>query len=132
MHHLHFHECPHPYLQRLEDQLNDQVDIHHTELANLKQEIGVLAAKEEMDIVEFRSKERSRDLHEQLEACQQKVCFLRSLCHSLPLVLKSTYAMCDFFFLFGSLDDLQTLNVNQSVFFPQRLKKWKRLRKTLW
>lgn len=59
--------------QRLEDQLNDQVDIHHTELANLKQEIGVLAAKEEMDIVEFRSKERSRDLHEQLEACQQKV-----------------------------------------------------------
>ena len=61
------------YLQCLEDQLNDQVDMHHGELAKLKQEIGVLAVKEEMDIVDFRSKERSRDLHEQLEACQHKV-----------------------------------------------------------
>ena len=64
----------HRLTQRLEDQLNDQVDYHHGELASLKQEIGVLASKEEMQIVDFRSKERSRDLHEILEACQNKVC----------------------------------------------------------
>ena len=60
-------------LQRLEEHLNDQSDIHHSELVTLKLEIGALAAKEAMQIVDFRSTERSRDLHELLEACNHKV-----------------------------------------------------------
>merc|ERR1719435_727988 len=58
--------------QRLEEHLNDQSDIHHGELVTLKQEIGALAGKEDMQIVDFRSTERIRDLHELLEACNHK------------------------------------------------------------
>ncbi|XP_062855757.1 transmembrane and coiled-coil domain protein 3-like [Trichomycterus rosablanca] len=57
--------------ERLEEQLNDLVELHQHEMADLKQ---VLASLEEK--VAYQANERDRDLQEALESCHSRLCKL--------------------------------------------------------
>jgi len=59
--------------ERLEEQMNDNTELHRNELLNLKQDLAQFAVKEELERVEYRSRERADELNEQLEACDNRV-----------------------------------------------------------
>lgn len=52
--------------------MNDNTELHRNELLNLKQDLAQFAVKEELERVEYRSRERSDELNEQLEACDNR------------------------------------------------------------
>lgn len=56
--------------QRLEEQMNDLIELHQNEIENLKQNMADMEEK-----VQYQSEERLRDVHEMLESCQTRVCF---------------------------------------------------------
>ncbi|KAF7707761.1 transmembrane and coiled-coil domain protein 3-like [Silurus meridionalis] len=56
-------------VERLEEQLNDLVELHQHEMANLKQELASIEEK-----LVYQSNERARDLQEVLEACNSRLC----------------------------------------------------------
>ncbi|XP_072519249.1 transmembrane and coiled-coil domain protein 3-like [Salminus brasiliensis] len=55
-------------VERLEEQLNDLVELHQHEMANLKQELASIEEK-----VAYQANERARDLQEALESCQTRL-----------------------------------------------------------
>ncbi|KAK3535691.1 hypothetical protein QTP70_020578 [Hemibagrus guttatus] len=55
-------------VERLEEQLNDLVELHQHEMANLKQELASIEEK-----VAYRANERARDLQEVLESCNSRL-----------------------------------------------------------
>ncbi len=57
--------------QRLEEQMNDLIELHQNEIENLKQNMADMEEK-----VQYQSEERLRDVHEMLESCQTRVCFM--------------------------------------------------------
>lgn len=57
------------WLQRLEEQMNDLIELHQNEIENLKQNMADMEEK-----VQYQSEERLRDVHEMLEQCQNRVC----------------------------------------------------------
>ncbi|KAB5571680.1 hypothetical protein PHYPO_G00227810 [Pangasianodon hypophthalmus] len=58
-------------VERLEEQLNDLVELHQHEMANLKQELASIEEK-----VAYQANERARDLQEVLESCNSRLCKL--------------------------------------------------------
>lgn len=58
-------------MQRLEEQMNDLIELHQNEIENLKQGIADMEEK-----VQYQSEERLRDVHEMLESCQTRVSLL--------------------------------------------------------
>ena len=58
------------YFQRLEEQMNDLIELHQNEIENLKQNMADMEEK-----VQYQSEERLRDVHEMLEQCQNRVGF---------------------------------------------------------
>lgn len=54
--------------QRLEDQMNDLIELHQNEVENLKQIISDMEEK-----VQYQSEDRLRDINELLENCQTRV-----------------------------------------------------------
>lgn len=54
--------------ERLEEQMNDLIELHQNEIENLKQGIADMEEK-----VQYQSEERLRDVHELLESCQTRV-----------------------------------------------------------
>ncbi|RWS02841.1 Transmembrane and coiled-coil domains protein 2-like protein [Dinothrombium tinctorium] len=54
--------------ERLEEQMNDLIELHQNEIENLKQGIGDMEEK-----VQYQSEERLRDIHEMLESCQTRI-----------------------------------------------------------
>lgn len=54
--------------ERLEDQLNDLIELHQNEIENLKQCITDMEEK-----VQYQSEERLRDMIEMLDTCQTKI-----------------------------------------------------------
>ncbi|XP_066505173.1 transmembrane and coiled-coil domain protein 3-like [Hoplias malabaricus] len=55
-------------VERLEEQLNDLVELHQHEVVNLKQELASIEEK-----VAYQANERARDLQEVLESCQTRL-----------------------------------------------------------
>ncbi|KAI1890324.1 hypothetical protein AGOR_G00152560 [Albula goreensis] len=55
--------------ERLEEQLNDLMELHQNEVLNLKQELASVEEK-----IAYQSYERGRDVQEALEACQTRIC----------------------------------------------------------
>ncbi|KAK2838316.1 hypothetical protein Q7C36_013130 [Tachysurus vachellii] len=58
-------------VERLEEQLNDLVELHQHEMVNLKQELASIEEK-----VAYQANERARDLQEVLESCNSRLCKL--------------------------------------------------------
>ncbi|KAM9469954.1 transmembrane and coiled-coil domain protein 3-like isoform 2-T5 [Clarias gariepinus] len=58
-------------MERLEEQLNDLVELHQHEMANLKQELASIEEK-----VAYQANERARDLQEVLDSCNSRLCKL--------------------------------------------------------
>ncbi|KAG7329476.1 hypothetical protein KOW79_007650 [Hemibagrus wyckioides] len=58
-------------VERLEEQLNDLVELHQHEMSNLKQELASIEEK-----VAYQANERARDLQEVLESCNSRLCKL--------------------------------------------------------
>ena len=58
-------------LQRLEEQMNDLIELHQNEIENLKQ--GIVDMEEK---VQYQSEERLRDIYELLEGYQTRVGFV--------------------------------------------------------
>lgn len=56
------------FCQRLEEQMNDLIELHQNEIENLKQ--GLVDMEEK---VQYQSEERLRDVHEVLDNCQTRV-----------------------------------------------------------
>ncbi|XP_022244236.1 LOW QUALITY PROTEIN: transmembrane and coiled-coil domains protein 2-like [Limulus polyphemus] len=54
--------------ERLEEQMNDLIELHQNEIENLKQGISDMEEK-----VQYQSEERLRDVHEVLESCQTRI-----------------------------------------------------------
>ncbi|XP_053213398.1 transmembrane and coiled-coil domains protein 1-like [Panonychus citri] len=54
--------------ERLEEQMNDLIELHQNEIENLKQNIGDMEEK-----VQYQSEERLRDIYEMLESCQTRI-----------------------------------------------------------
>lgn len=54
--------------QRLEEQMNDLIELHQNEVENLKQIISDMEEK-----VQYQSEDRLRDINELLENCQTRV-----------------------------------------------------------
>ncbi|XP_054156452.1 transmembrane and coiled-coil domains protein 2-like isoform X2 [Oppia nitens] len=54
--------------ERLEEQMNDLIELHQNEIENLKQNMVDMEEK-----VQYQSEERLRDVHEMLESCQTKI-----------------------------------------------------------
>ncbi|RWS29313.1 Transmembrane and coiled-coil domains protein 2-like protein [Leptotrombidium deliense] len=54
--------------ERLEEQMNDLIELHQNEIENLKQ--GIVDMEEK---VQYQSEERLRDIHEMLESCQTRI-----------------------------------------------------------
>ncbi|XP_067121224.1 transmembrane and coiled-coil domains protein 2 isoform X1 [Centruroides vittatus] len=54
--------------ERLEEQMNDLIELHQNEIENLKQGIADMEEK-----VQYQSEERLRDVHEVLENCQTRI-----------------------------------------------------------
>ncbi|XP_017329120.1 transmembrane and coiled-coil domain protein 3 [Ictalurus punctatus] len=69
-------------VERLEEQLNDLVELHLHEMANLKQELASIEEK-----VAYQANERARDLQEVLEACNSRLCKLE---HQVQVVQVET------------------------------------------
>ena len=60
-----------PYLlvlQRVEEQMNDLIELHQNEIENLKQGIADMEEK-----IQYQSEERLRDVYEMLDSCQTRV-----------------------------------------------------------
>ncbi|KAJ8258340.1 hypothetical protein COCON_G00173520 [Conger conger] len=55
--------------ERLEEQLNDLMELHQNEVLTLKQELASLEEK-----IAYQSYERARDIQEALEVCQTRIC----------------------------------------------------------
>ncbi|KAI4883553.1 hypothetical protein NFI96_005147 [Prochilodus magdalenae] len=55
-------------VERLEEQLNDLVELHQHEMTNLKQDLASIEEK-----VAYQANERARDLQEALESCQTRL-----------------------------------------------------------
>ncbi|KAL7862785.1 hypothetical protein SRHO_G00117690 [Serrasalmus rhombeus] len=55
-------------VERLEEQLNDLLELHQHEMTNLKQELASIEEK-----VAYQANERARDLQEALESCQTRL-----------------------------------------------------------
>ncbi len=51
--------------------MNDLIELHQNEIENLKQNMADMEEK-----VQYQSEERLRDVHEMLESCQTRVCFM--------------------------------------------------------
>lgn len=56
-------------VDRLEERLNDLVDLHQHEMANLKQDLASIEER-----VAYQANERARDLQEVLESCHSRIC----------------------------------------------------------
>ncbi|XP_053486976.1 transmembrane and coiled-coil domain protein 3-like [Ictalurus furcatus] len=69
-------------VERLEEQLNDLVELHMHEMANLKQELASIEEK-----VAYQANERARDLQEVLESCNSRLCKLE---HQVQVVQVET------------------------------------------
>ncbi|KAI1289588.1 Transmembrane and coiled-coil domains protein 1 [Halotydeus destructor] len=54
--------------ERLEEQMNDLIELHQNEIENLKTGITDMEEK-----VQYQSEERLRDVHEMLESCQTRI-----------------------------------------------------------
>lgn len=54
--------------ERLEEQMNDLIELHQNEIENLKQGIADMEEK-----VQYQSEERLRDVHDVLENCQTRI-----------------------------------------------------------
>lgn len=54
--------------QRIEEQMNDLIELHQNEIENLKQGIADMEEK-----IQYQSEERLRDVYEMLESCQTRV-----------------------------------------------------------
>ncbi|XP_035233230.1 transmembrane and coiled-coil domains protein 2-like [Stegodyphus dumicola] len=54
--------------ERLEEQMNDLIELHQNEIENLKQGLGDMEEK-----VQYQSEERLRDVHEILDNCQTRI-----------------------------------------------------------
>ncbi|XP_064651808.1 transmembrane and coiled-coil domains protein 1-like isoform X21 [Lineus longissimus] len=54
--------------ERLEEQINDLIELHQHEMTNLKQELGSMEEK-----MEYQLEERTRDISEMLESCQTRI-----------------------------------------------------------
>ncbi|CAG2107138.1 unnamed protein product [Medioppia subpectinata] len=54
--------------ERLEEQMNDLIELHQNEIENLKQNMVDMEEK-----VQYQSEERLRDVHEMLESCQTRI-----------------------------------------------------------
>ncbi|XP_054720322.1 transmembrane and coiled-coil domains protein 2-like [Uloborus diversus] len=54
--------------ERLEEQMNDLIELHQNEIENLKQGLADMEEK-----VQYQSEERLRDVHEVLDSCQTRV-----------------------------------------------------------
>jgi len=72
--------------ERLEEQMNDNTELHRNELLNLKQDLAQFAVKEELERVEYRSRERSDELNEQLEACDNRVQRMEKQAHDAQML----------------------------------------------
>lgn len=51
--------------------MNDLIELHQNEIENLKTGISDMEEK-----VQYQSEERLNDLHELMESCQTRVCFI--------------------------------------------------------
>ena len=54
--------------QRIEEQMNDLIELHQNEIENLKQGISDMEEK-----IQYQSEERLRDVYEMLDSCQTRV-----------------------------------------------------------
>ncbi|XP_054707553.1 transmembrane and coiled-coil domains protein 2-like [Uloborus diversus] len=54
--------------ERLEEQMNDLIELHQNEIENLKQGIADMEEK-----VQYQSEERLRDVHDVLDSCQTRI-----------------------------------------------------------
>ena len=61
--------------ERLEEQINDQTELHQHEVTNIKQELSSMEEK-----MEYQLEERTRDMQELLDTCRTSV----SLCLCWP------------------------------------------------
>ncbi|XP_075546665.1 transmembrane and coiled-coil domain 2 protein Dmtn isoform X1 [Dermacentor variabilis] len=60
--------CRHDATERLEEQMNDLIELHQNEMENLKQGMADMEEK-----VQYQSEERLRDVQELLESCQTRI-----------------------------------------------------------
>lgn len=54
--------------QRIEEQMNDLIELHQNEIENLKQGISDMEEK-----IQYQSEERLRDVYDMLDSCQTRV-----------------------------------------------------------
>jgi len=68
-------------LQGLTDRLNDEVDLYHSDVANIKHDITKLAVRDQLELVDYKSKELGMELHEKLGRCQNKIDIMEKRSH---------------------------------------------------
>ena len=62
-------------MQRIEEQVNDLIELHQNEIENLKQGMQDMEEK-----IQYQSEERLSDVYELLDSCQTRVSIAVSLC----------------------------------------------------